>query len=162
MAKITTDENSAIRPTRKQTELLEFIKTFIAENGYSPSYREIMVGQNYTSVATVASHVNNLISRGHLVKRENSARSLEVVEANLSAFTAEVKNVTESEAKWLIEHIESRFKVIESTAVKDLGELDKLYVLVGALKILSLDGAAQAFIPRLTAVKEIIDANPTA
>ena len=68
-----------IRPTKKQQEILVYITEFIAQHGYSPSYREIMSGLNYTSVATVALHVNNLIKRGHVLKRDRSARSLEVV-----------------------------------------------------------------------------------
>lgn len=70
---------SNIRPTKKQRELLSFIEQFINEHGYSPSYREVMNGLNYNSVATVALHINNLIARGHLRKRDHSARSLEVV-----------------------------------------------------------------------------------
>ena len=46
-----------VRPTKKQKELLSFIEAFINEHGYSPSYREIMNGLSYTSVATVALHV---------------------------------------------------------------------------------------------------------
>src|SRR5438105_13681222 len=71
--------STILRPTKKQKELLTFIEHFIAEKGYSPSYREIMKGLNYNSVATVSLHVNNLIKRGHLQKRDHSARSLEVV-----------------------------------------------------------------------------------
>src|ERR1700761_3466380 len=72
-------DTSTVRPTKKQKELLAFIEAFITEHGYSPSYREIMNGLEYTSVATVALHVGNLIKRGHLRKRDHSARSLEVV-----------------------------------------------------------------------------------
>ena len=68
-----------VRPTKKQRDILTFIEQFIAEHGYSPSYREIMSGLNYTSVATVSLHVNSLIRRGHLAKRDRSARSLEVI-----------------------------------------------------------------------------------
>ena len=68
-----------IRPTKKQKELLTYIEAFITEHGYSPSYREIMAALGYNSVATVALHINNLIARGHLDKRDHSARSLEVV-----------------------------------------------------------------------------------
>ncbi len=75
-----TNQQEPVRPTKKQKELLGFIETFIGEHGYSPSYREIMKGLNYTSVATVALHVNNLIKRGHLRKRDHSARSLELVQ----------------------------------------------------------------------------------
>ena len=68
-------------PTKKQRELLNFIDGFIKGNGYSPSFREIMRALDYKSVSTVATHVNGLIARGWLVKRDNSARSLEVVGA---------------------------------------------------------------------------------
>src|SRR4051812_7459084 len=74
-----TSETQTVRPTKKQRELLSYIEQFIQEHGYSPSYREIMNGLEYTSVATVSLHVNNLIKRGHLRKRDFSARSLEVV-----------------------------------------------------------------------------------
>lgn len=67
------------RPTKKQRELLSFIDGFIKGNGYGPSYREIMRALDYKSVSTVATHIDGLISRGWLVKRDNSARTLEVV-----------------------------------------------------------------------------------
>ena len=67
-------------PTKKQRELLNFIDGFIKGNGYSPSFREIVRALNYKSVSTVAMHVNGLIARGWLVKKDNSARTLEVVQ----------------------------------------------------------------------------------
>jgi SOS-response transcriptional repressor LexA len=39
---------ATVRPTKKQRELLDFIAAFITEHGYSPSYREIMNGLNYS------------------------------------------------------------------------------------------------------------------
>ena len=67
------------RPTKKQRELLSFIDGFIQGYGYGPSYREIMRALDYKSVSTVATHVNGLVARGWLVKKDNSARTLEVV-----------------------------------------------------------------------------------
>jgi len=67
------------RPTKKQKELLSFIDGFIKGNGYGPSYREIMRALDYKSVSTVATHVDGLIQRGWLHKRDNEARTLEVV-----------------------------------------------------------------------------------
>lgn len=144
-----------IRPTKKQKELLTFIETFIGEHGYSPSYREIMNAQNYTSVATVALHVNNLIKRGHLRKRDHSARSLEVI---ASEETPKLKSneVTPAQEKWLVEKVEHFFKNAEHSSKLPQTKLDELYVLIGSLKVLGLDGAAQSFIPRLSDLKKKI------
>lgn len=143
-----------MRPTKKQKELLGFIETFIGEHGYSPSYREIMKGLNYTSVATVALHVNNLIKRGHLRKRDHSARSLELVQT-FGAAKITSNQIVPREEKWLVEKVEHAFQQIEDLGgeLKDTS-LDHLYVLLGALKVLGLEGAAQSFMPRLTALKQ--------
>lgn len=142
-----------IRPTKKQRELLTYIEQFITQRGYSPSYREIMEGLNYTSVATVALHVNSLIKRGHLKKRDHSARSLEVVnspeETKLST-----NQISEAEEKWLVAKVKHFFKTAEDNSQLSQDKLDELYVLIGALKVLGLDGAAQSFIPKLTVLKK--------
>lgn len=134
------------RPTKKQKILLEYIEAFIAQHGYSPSYREIMNGVGYTSVATVAVHVNNLISRGHLVKRENAARSLEPTGSSeaLSGVTAKVD---QNDAAWLFKHIEARLVNLEKT-YNDTA-VNELYVLVGATKVLGFKEQAVAYITRL-------------
>lgn len=143
-----------IRPTKKQLELLEFIEQFIAEHGYSPSYREIMVGCNYTSVATVSLHVNSLIARGHLVKRDRSARSLELTAMKLQEVVVE-KEIAETDSKWLVHEIDVRFSLAEANAPTQK-QIDELFVLVGALKVLQLHDAANSFMPRLKALRSAI------
>jgi repressor LexA len=147
-------QTAALRPTKKQKELLTFIEDFINAHGYSPSYREIMQGLRYSSVATVALHVGNLIKRGHLLKRDRSARSLEVVKTNTEMQPKVItKQLKTSEAKWLVEKVEHFFKEAENAPKLVEKELDQLYVLIGALKVLGLDGAAQGFMPRLAGIK---------
>lgn len=141
-------DDKSIRPTKKQRELLTFIEKFIAEHGYGPSYREIMRGCDYTSVATVAAHVNNLIARGHLTKRDRSARSLEAVKGSNAQATPQVK-VTAANEKWLADAIEAKFQEVEKAKKIAQSDLDKLYVLTGALSVLGFDGAAVAFKSRL-------------
>lgn len=140
---------NTVRPTKKQRELLTFIEQFIAEHGYGPSYREIMNGCQYNSVATVAVHINNLIARGHLKKRDNSARSLEVIKSvNLPAELPQIK-ITAANEKWLINLIEHKFQAVESSKQVAQKDLDQLYVVTGALSVLGFDGAAVAFKSRL-------------
>ncbi|MCA9324254.1 hypothetical protein KC992_04105 [Candidatus Saccharibacteria bacterium] len=130
------------RPTKKQHELLEYLREFIAEHGYSPSYREIMRGCNYTSVATVALHINNLIKRGHVMKRDNSARSLEVVSG-----AEESKSATSNHKHELIKEVEERLKTIEQEFSQEV--LDEVFVLVGALKIMGHVDIARVYATRL-------------
>jgi repressor LexA len=150
-----TSTTASVRPTKKQKELLTFIEQFIAEHGYSPSYREIMGGLNYNSVATVSLHVNNLIKRGHLLKRDHSARSLEVLARSDEPAKVTSNQIAPGEEKWLVEKVEHAFAQVE-TLGSELVEssLDHLYVLTGALRVLGLEGAAQSFVPRLTALKQ--------
>lgn len=141
-----------IRPTKKQRESLTFIEKFIAEHGYSPSYREIMQGLNYTSVATVALHVNSLIQRGHLKKRDRSARSLELAEP-IGQTRLGTNQIKAGEEKWLVEKVNYYFNQAE-TSTPSQADVDNLYVLIGALKVLGLEGAAQSFIARLDELKK--------
>lgn len=147
------NKQGAVRPTKKQHELLTFIESFITEHGYSPSYREIMTGVGYNSVATVALHINNLIARGHIKKRDNSARSLEVI-AQAESPKLQTNEIKPGEEKWLVEKVEFRFIAAEQQSSLQPSELDELYVLIGALKVLGMDGAVQSFIPRLTQLKK--------
>ena len=73
------------RASKKQQELLSFVDGFIKGNGYGPSYREIMRALGYKSVSTVAIHIDGLITKGYLARRDNSARSLEVVTTRVQA-----------------------------------------------------------------------------
>lgn len=147
-----SDTVKKVLPTKKQKELLNFIDEFIKEHGYSPSYREIMTSLNYTSVATVALHVNNLITRGHLRKRDRSARSLEVINAT-EVPVIKSNAIAPGEEKWLVEKVEHFFEQAESSGQLKQSKLDELYVLIGALKVLGLDGASNSFIPRLSKLK---------
>lgn len=139
------------RPSKKQFELLDYIDRFIKQHGYGPSYREVMTGLNYSSVATVAVHINNLIAKGYLSKSGRSARSLQVVQSKNQP-TLPTNQVMPEEEKWLVDKIEYLFRKAEDSP--NQSQIDNIYVLIGALKILDLSGAAQSFIPRLSELKK--------
>jgi len=62
--------------------------------------------------------------------------------------------IAPTEEKWLVGKVEHAFAQVEQAGELVEGSLDSLYVLIGALKVLGLDGAAQSFLPRLTALKQ--------
>lgn len=95
------------RPTKKQRELLSFIDGFIKGYGYGPSYREIMRALEYKSVSTVATHVDGLIKRGWLVKKDNSARSLVVLDPEATNSRAVMHVDTERDIRRKIEELKA-------------------------------------------------------
>lgn len=143
---------TGIRSSKRQKELLNFVDGFIQGHGYGPSYREIMRALGYKSVSTVAIHINGLISKGYLHKRDHSARSLEVVTTHLNDATVR-KTPTPSQEKWLINAVTERFDILEKQ--HDESVLDELYVLIGALKILGLNDAHLAMKARLSDIKRV-------
>ena len=63
--------------TRRQREVFDFVRGFVAEHGYSPSLEEIGAAFGLTSVATVHKHVQHLVEKGYLRKAWNRSRSVE-------------------------------------------------------------------------------------
>lgn len=145
-----------IRPTKKQRELYSFIADFIQRHGYSPSYREIMRALGYTSVATVALHVNNLITRGHLQKRSHEARSLEVVPNNDMQLHIKQDQLEETEEKWLIRKVEDFLYRAEDAPSPTTEQLDEIAVLIEALRIFELTAVAQKLNSRLNKLRKKI------
>lgn len=138
----------AERSTKRQKELLLFVDRFIKEHGYGPSYREIMGGLGYKSVSTVAVHIDGLISKGYLRKRDNSARSLEVVSSEYQAGSGPAAHPAgTAKEKWLVEAVNARFTRYDRSPSSQV--VDELYVLIGALKVLGFDGAYEAMRSKL-------------
>jgi repressor LexA len=66
--------------TKRQREIYDFIRGFVADNGYSPSLEEIGAEFNLSSVATVHKHVQHLVEKRLLRKAWNRSRSVEPIE----------------------------------------------------------------------------------
>ncbi len=65
--------------TRRQRQIYEYIREFIAAHGYAPSIAEI--GQNFrlTSPATVHKHLQNLAQKGLIKRSWNRSRAIELL-----------------------------------------------------------------------------------
>ena len=68
--------------TKKQEQVLTCIKKYIAQNGYSPSVREVCEMMNLSSTATVFVHMRHLMNKGYLKQTDNKFRTLEVLVPN--------------------------------------------------------------------------------
>ena len=52
--------------TKRQSEILKFIKDFMRDSDYAPSYREIADGVGLSSPATIHQHVQLLKQKGYV------------------------------------------------------------------------------------------------
>jgi repressor LexA len=66
--------------TKRQKEILDFVRGYLHEQGYAPSLEEIGSQFGLSSVATVHKHVQNLVDKGFLRKAWNRSRSIELIE----------------------------------------------------------------------------------
>ena len=68
--------------TKRQNDVLDFIKRYIAEHGYPPAIREICKGVNLSSPATVFVHMKNLEQLGYIKTTSNKFRTIEILVEN--------------------------------------------------------------------------------
>lgn len=65
--------------TKQQLELLRFIKTFIAQRGYSPSFEEMKQGIGLKSKSGIHRMIISLERQGQIRRLRNRHRALELV-----------------------------------------------------------------------------------
>lgn len=68
--------------TRRQNDVLTYIKKYTAMHGFPPAIREICEGVGLSSPATAFVHVKNLQNAGYLKKTNNKFRTIEVLVDN--------------------------------------------------------------------------------
>jgi repressor LexA len=66
--------------TRRQAEILAYIRDFTRTRGYAPTLQEIARRFALSSVATVHKHLGHLIDKGYLRRGRNRRRDLEVLD----------------------------------------------------------------------------------
>ena len=75
--------------TKKQTEILEYIKSQILNKGYPPSVREIGFAVNLKSPSTVHFHMKGLEEAGVIVKAEGKTRAISLPGVSLGPVAEE-------------------------------------------------------------------------
>ena len=68
--------------TKRQEDVLIFVKKYMATHGYPPSIREICKGVGLSSPATAHAHIKNLEKAGYLKNENNKFRTIELLVEN--------------------------------------------------------------------------------
>lgn len=80
MSKNTNKNNTEL--TKRQEDVLKYIKKYIAKHGFPPATREIGAALGLTSPATVHTHIKKLVQKGYLRTTKSKFRTIEVVGNN--------------------------------------------------------------------------------
>ena len=79
--------------SKKQSEILEYIKNEILNRGFPPSVREICEAVNLKSTSSVHSHLQTLEKSGYIRRDPTKPRAIEIVDDNFNLVRRETVNV---------------------------------------------------------------------
>lgn len=79
--------------SKKQLEILEYIKTEILRVGYPPAVREICEVVNLKSTSSVHSHLETLEKNGYIRRDPTKPRAIEIIDDMFNLTRREVVNV---------------------------------------------------------------------
>lgn len=65
--------------TKRQKEIFNYIKSYIIEHDYAPTYREVMRHFGFSSLATVHKHMDTLRKKGLIKLQKYGARSIALI-----------------------------------------------------------------------------------
>ena len=65
--------------SKKQTEILEYIKSQILNKGYPPSVRDICEAVELKSTSSVHSHLETLEKNGYIRRDPTKSRAIEII-----------------------------------------------------------------------------------
>jgi repressor LexA len=76
--------------TRRQKQLLDYLETYLGENGYAPTLEEIGAHLQLSSLATVHKHLRNLEEKGLIRRKWNFSRAIELIREQRAAGAVEL------------------------------------------------------------------------
>lgn len=79
--------------SKKQSEILEYIKSQILNKGYPPSVRDICEAVDLKSTSSVHSHLETLEKNGYIRRDPTKPRAIEIIDDNFNLARREVVNV---------------------------------------------------------------------
>ena len=79
--------------TKKQEEILEYIKDQIMNRGFAPAVREICEAVNLKSTSSVHAHLETLEKNGYIRRDPTKPRAIEILDDNFNMVRRELVNV---------------------------------------------------------------------
>lgn len=105
--------------TDMQQSVYDYIIEFIRSNRYPPTMHEICDHFNMSSVNSAAAHLDNLESKGYIIRNNKKARTLQLVDDIIGNYTIDSRFLSDA-----IHRLRDRgYKLDTAVAVEFLNEL---------------------------------------
>lgn len=104
--------------SKKQKEILEFMKEYILNKGYPPSVREMCTGVKLKSTSSVHSHLETLEKNGYIKRDPSKPRAIEIFDDEFNLGRREIVNIpmvgtiTAGEPILAVENIDGYFPLL--------------------------------------------------
>ena len=159
--------------SKKQLEILEYMKKEILMKGYPPSVREICEAVSLKSTSSVHSHLETLEKNGYIRKDPTKPRAIEIIDDKFNLTRRELVNVpiigtvTAGQPILAVENIEGYFPVtpdflhnkqtfmlkVKGESMINAGIYDGDYILVEETKVASNGDIVVALLEEEVTVK---------
>jgi SOS regulatory protein LexA len=117
MKKVEGTYMSQGKITKKQSEILQYIKEQILKRGFPPAVREICEAVNLKSTSSVHSHLETLEKNGYIRRDPTKPRAIEILDDTFNLTRREMSNVpllgrvAAGEPILAVENIENYFPI---------------------------------------------------
>ena len=159
----------------KQQQILEFIETFSADNGFPPTVREIAQKFNIKSTSTVAYYLDKLKENGQIAYEPQKKRAIVVPKTKTACVSVPlVGNVSCGNGLLAVENIEGRFALppevfpeddlfllrVQGNSMIKAGISDGDFVVVKKQETVEIDEIAVVLWDDVCSVKRITSMSP--
>ena len=100
--------------SKKQQEILEYIKMQILQRGFPPAVREICEAVNLKSTSSVHSHLETLEKNGYIRRDPTKPRAIEILDDHFNLTRREMVNVPIVD-KWLQDSRSWHRRILKTT-----------------------------------------------
>jgi DNA adenine methylase len=111
--------------TKRQKQILDYIKRYLKKNGYAPTLKEIRRHFKLSSISGVHQHIETLRNKGYLEKERNKPRAIDAIKREEIVKIPIIGTIAAGQP---IEAIENHTEIIAVTK-NEIGKLGNHYAL---------------------------------
>jgi repressor LexA len=113
--------------TKRQTEILDFIKRYLEKHGYPPTVRDIGGAVGLTSSSTVHAHLSNLEKAGAIRRDPTKPRALEILGEKVRRAAERVsETVNHARGLPLVGHVAAGEPILAEQNIEEYIEIPRI------------------------------------